>query len=91
VNWRLLFDFFAQSNHERHDTVREQSLWLIVRSNGTGNEHKTVVHRRVLELLGQHLSSAGWVPQRDFPFLTLVREGPAAANGYSASASFGDV
>ena len=87
--------FFAESNHERHDSlqciVQEQSLWLIVRSNETGNEHKTAVYRGVLELLGQQLSSSGWIPHRNVPFLTLVREGPAAVNGQSASASFGDV
>ena len=95
VKWGLLFDFFAQSNHERRDSlhfiVQEQSLWLIVRSNETGNEHKTVVYWRVLELLGQQLSSSAWIPHRDVPFLTLVRERPAAGNGQSASASFGDV
>ena len=56
AKWGLLFDFFfAQSNHERHDRLqctvrREPSLWLIVRSNETGNEHKTVVYRRAMEL-----------------------------------------
>jgi len=97
--WGLLFDFFAQSNHDRHDclqcTVREQSLLLIVRSNETGNEHKTVVYRRVMELLGRQPSSSGWFQHRDIPFLRLVREGPAAGIGQStsalASASFGDI
>ena len=44
-----------------------------------------------MELLGQQLSSSGWVPHWDVPFLTLVRERPAPGNGQSASASFGGV
>jgi hypothetical protein len=38
---------------------------------------------------GQQLSSSGWIPHRDVPFLTLVCGAPLAGIGQPASASFG--